>query len=135
MTHGYANFVTLKSRQTDAGSIDDKELVKSQYEGKESLIPIYEELIKVIGQLGKDVKFTPKKDSVSCIRNKQFVLIKPATKTRIDLGLKIKGKEPQGRLENSGPFGTMVTHRVKLEQIGDIDEEVKEWLKEAYVSN
>jgi len=42
---------------------------------------------------------------VSIIRKKQFILIKPATKTRIDLGLKLKDKPTTERLENSGPFG------------------------------
>ena len=36
------------------------------------------------------------------------------------------------RLENSGPFGTMCTHRVQLSEINQIDSQLKEWLKEAY---
>ena len=66
------------------------------------------------------------------IRKKQFALIKPATKTRIDLGLKLKGKELTDRLENSGAFGTMCTHRVKIENIEEIDRELIGWLEEAY---
>lgn len=55
---------------------------------------------------------------------RQFALIKPATKTRIDLGLKLKGKPTTDRLENSGPFGTMCTHRVRLKSPADIDSEL-----------
>ena len=62
----------------------------------------------------------------------QFALIKPATKTRIDLGLKLKDKPITDRLGNSGPFGTMCTHRVQLSDINQIDAELKEWLQEAY---
>ncbi|WP_246128942.1 DUF5655 domain-containing protein [Colwellia demingiae] len=69
---------------------------------------------------------------MSLIRKKQFALIKPATKTRIDLGLKLKDVEVQGRLENSGPFGTMCTHRIQLKNIADIDVEVIKWLSMAY---
>lgn len=134
-THGFANMVALKARKADANSIDDKTLLNKQYEGKENLKPIYDEIIRVISGFGKDITISPKKDSVSLIRNKQFALVKPATKARVDLGLKIKGKEPQGRLENSGPFGTMCTHRVKLESVGDVDENVIDWLKEAYLNN
>ena len=131
-THGYANFVSLKARQSDAGSIDDADLLTNQYKGKEHLKPIYEKLLEAIDKFGDDITKTPKKDSVSCIRKKQFALIKPATKTRIDLGLKLKGKPTTDRLENSGPFGTMCTHRVRLTEVAEVDAELVAWLKEAY---
>lgn len=131
-THGFANFVALKARAADAGSIDDADLLANQYKGKEVLQPIYEKLVAQINQFGDDISQTPKKDSVSMIRKKQFALIKPATKTRIDLGLKIKGKATTERLENSGPFGTMCTHRVKISTVEEVDEELLGWLQEAY---
>jgi hypothetical protein len=129
VTHGFANtIVTLWKDKNEAP--DD--LVSKQYKGKESLKPIYEQLIKLVKEFGTDVIVTPKKESVSIIRKKQFALIKPATKTRIDLGLKLAGKDLTERLENSGPFGTMCTHRVQLSTIEHLDEELKEWLREAY---
>lgn len=131
-THGYANFVSLKARKSDAGSLDNTDLLTNQYKGKEHLLPIYEKLISKIETFGKDISKTPKKDSVSLIRKKQFVLIKPATKSRIDLGLKLKGKEITKRLENSGPFGAMCTHRVKLNTLKDVNSELIAWMKEAY---
>ena len=131
-TYGFANFVAHKSKKSDAASIDDTDLLTNQYKGKESLKPIYDKLIEVIDTLGDDITKTPKKTSVSIIRKKQFALIKPATKTRIDLGLKIKGKETTERLENSGPFGTMCTHRVRLTTVEEVDAELTNWLKEAY---
>ncbi|WP_417588333.1 DUF5655 domain-containing protein [Owenweeksia hongkongensis] len=131
-THGYANFVALKTLKSDAGSMDDSTLLENQYKGKESLKPIYEKLIGEISSFSNDITKTPKKDSVSMIRKRQFTLIKPATKTRIDLGLKLKGKEEQGRLGSSGPFGTMCTHRVQLTSVDEVDAEVLAWIKEAY---
>ena len=131
-THGFANFVALKARKADAGSIDDDDLLANQYKGKEILRPIYDKLVSEIGQFGSDITRTPKKDSVSMIRGKQFALIKPATKTRIDLGLKLKDKPITDRLENSGPFGAMCTHRVRLESVEQVDAELLEWLREAY---
>lgn len=131
-TYGFANFVALKARKADAGSIDDNDLLAAQYKGKEGLLPIYEKLLEVITPLGDDITQTLKKSAVSIIRKKQFALIKPATKTRIDLGLKIKDKPTGERLEGSGPFGTMCTHRVRLGSIEEVDEELVGWLKEAY---
>lgn len=132
LSYGFANFIALKFNKSDAGSFAEDELITAQYKGKEILMPIYEKLIEEISKLGDDITFTPKKDSVSIIRKKQFTLIKPATKTRIDLGLKFKNKETGGRLENSGPFGAMCTHRVQLNSVSDVDKEVMAWIAEAY---
>ena len=129
VTHGFANTIIHLSKE-NKDSEDD--LVTTQYKGKEDLFPIYKKLLSVVEQFGKDVTITPKKTTVSIIRKKQFALIKPATKTRIDLGLKIKDKPTSGRLENSGPFGSMCTHRVKLSAVSEVDEELADWLKEAY---
>ena len=129
VTHGFANTIVSLSKQEDNAPED---LVKTQYSGKEDLFPIYEKLIDFVNTLGSDVTITPKKGSVSIIRKRQFILIKPATKTRIDLGFKLKDKPTTDRLGNSGPFGTMCTHRVQLTDTKDIDSELKGWIKEAY---
>lgn len=129
LTHDFANtIVTLAKEKNEPVEY----LISNQYNGKESLIPMYEMLIATVEKFGKDVVISPKKGSVSLIRKRQFALIKPATKTRIDLGLKLKDVDVQGRLENSGPFGTMCTHRIQLQSIADIDNEVIKWLSSAY---
>jgi len=128
VTHGFANTIVALSKENDS----PEDLVLNQYSGKELLKPIYEKLLSTIQGFGDDIEITPKKGSVSLIRKKQFALIKPATKTRIDLGLKLKSVEVQGCLESSGPFGTMCTHRIQLHDISDIDSEVIEWLSKAY---
>ena len=101
VTHGFANTIVTLSKGDNNSSSD---LVQNQYKGKEELIPIYESILTVVKDFGKDIIITPKKTSVSIIRKKQFALIKPATKTRIDLGLKLKDKPLTDRLENSGPL-------------------------------
>jgi len=129
VSHGFANTIIHLSKD-DQPEGDD--LVTAQYKGKESLLPIYQALIKMVDDIAKDVVKTPKKTTVSIIRKKQFALIKPATKSRIDLGLKLKGKPTTDRLGNSGPFGAMCTHRVQLTEASQVDAELKGWLKEAY---
>ena len=127
--HGYANTIVSLSKEEAVGSDD---LITAQYAGKESLKPIYEKLIAIVSSLGDDVTISPKKGSVSVLRKHQFALIKPSTKTRIDLGLKLKGIEPQGLLEPSGPFGTMCTHRIQLMDISNLNDDVRKWLSKAY---
>ncbi len=129
VTHGFANTIVSLLKDQDTPEVD---LVSEQYKGKEALFPIYQALMAFIKTLGNDVTVAPKKGSVSIIRKRQFVLIKPATKTRIDLGFKLKDKPTTQRLENSGPFGTMCTHRVQLTDVKDIDDELKSWIREAY---
>lgn len=58
--------------------------------------------------------------------------MQPSTAARLDLGLNLKGVAPQGRLEASGSFNAMCTHRIRLEQDADVDAEVGRWLKQAY---
>lgn len=129
VTHGFANtIVTL--HKDDSLPVED--LVAKQYEGKKQIIPIYNQLIPIMSLLGDDVTIVPKKGSVSIIRKRQFALIKPATKTRIDLGLKLVGKETTERLGDSGPFGTMCTHRVQITSKSELDDELHAWIKEAY---
>jgi len=129
VTHGFANTIVTLSKAEENEDID---LVQAQYKGKENLLPVYEALIQYLQSLGADVTITPKKGSVSIIRKRQFILVKPATKTRIDLGFKLKDKPTTDRLENSGPFGKMCTHRVKISGKDEIDTELKAWIKEAY---
>ena len=129
VTHGFANTIVTLSKEEDN---DPEDLVTAQYTGKENLVPMYKKIIEYVNSLGSDVTITPKKGSVSVIRKRQFVLIKPATKSRIDLGFKLKDKPTTERLENSGPFGTMCTHRVRLINEAEIDKELKDWISEAY---
>ena len=132
VTHGFANTIVTLSKQ-EVTSAED--LVSIQYKGKEALFPIYEKLISFVKGLGSDVIITPKKSSVSVIRKRQFLLIKPSTKTRIDLGFKLKDKPITNRLQNSGPFGSMCTHRVQISDVNEIDSELEDWIKEAYLKS
>jgi len=132
-THGYANLVAHQALQSSAAHSDDDDLVAAQYAGdKAALKPIYDAVIKAARGFGADFELAPKKTYVSLRRKKQFALIQPSTKTRVDLGINLKGKNPGGRLEASGSFNAMVSHRVRLESPGDVNAEVVGWLKEAF---
>lgn len=132
-THGFANLVALKTKGTDAGSAEKPEdLIEKQYKGKEQLLPIYEALTAQLKQFGADVELAPKNAYVSVRSKKQFALIQPSTKTRLDVGINLKGREPEGRLEKSGSFNAMCSHRIKLQHADEVDAELIGWLKAAY---
>jgi hypothetical protein len=133
-THGYANFVALKARQpVGQAPLTSDELVDSQYSGaKADLLPIYETIVAAVKEFGEDVEISPKKAYVSLRRNKQFGLIQPSTKTRVDVGIILKGVDPEGRLETSGSFNSMCSHRVRITDQAEVDAELINWLKKAY---
>ena len=99
---------------------------------KAAIRPIYDKVIAIVSGLGNDVELAPKKGYTSLRRKKQFGLVQPSTKDRVDLGVNLKGEAPVGRLEPSGSFNAMVTHRVRLATEADVDGEVEAWLKAAY---
>lgn len=132
-THGFANLVALKSRGTDAASAESIDsLVNDQYKDKEALYSIYLKLVDELKKFGKDVEIAPKRAYVSIRRKKQFALLQPSTKIRLDIGINLKGVETTSRLEASGSFNTMCSHRVRTTELGDIDAELISWLKQAY---
>jgi predicted transport protein len=107
--------------------------VAAQYSGaKAGLRPVYDALEKKIRAFGQDVELAPKKAYVSLRRSKQFGLLQPSTATRLDVGLNLKNAPAKGRLEASGSFNSMCTHRVRVETVKDVDAELVSWLKEAY---
>jgi len=131
VTHGFANLIVSKYLKPDPSP--DTDLVEQQYTGaKSELRPIYEVLVKAITKFGNDVEIAPKKSYVSLRRAKQFGLIQPSTRTRVDVGLNLPGKKPSKRLEESGSFNAMVTHRVRVTDVNDVDKQLTGWLKEAY---
>jgi hypothetical protein len=131
-THGFANLVALKTNGTDSGSVHDKnDLIKKQFKGKEDLHLLYQTIIQKLKVL-EEVEIAPKNAYVSLRRNKQFAIIQPSTKTRIDIGLILRGIESKGRLEPSGNFNAMCTHRIRIQSPHDIDSELFQWFKLAY---
>jgi len=120
------------ANKSNAGFENDDDLVEQQYKGKEDLKKIYDYLMKEIKKFGDDVELSPKKAYVSLRRKKQFAIIQPSTKTRIDIGLNLKNIQPSGSLEAGGSWNAMCTHRIKIEKKEDVTPQVIQWLTEAY---
>jgi predicted transport protein len=132
LTHGFANLIAHKAKGSDAGSAENQDdLITKQYQGKEHFKPIYDKLISEIQTYGKDIEIAPKNTYVSLRRKKQFAILNPATKTRFEIGINLKGQEPKGKLEAEKP-NSMCSHKIKIAEIKDIDKEVFEWIKTAY---
>jgi Domain of unknown function (DUF5655)/Domain of unknown function (DUF4287) len=137
ITHGFANMIALQFLETDSHTQSDTtSLLDAQYIGaKAELRPIYDAIIAAIAKFGSDVEVSPKKQYVSVRRNKQFAIIQPSTSTRIDVGINLKDEPITERLEASGSFNAMVSHRVRLSKKSDVNQELIGWLKKAYASS
>ena len=135
VTHGYANLIAMSALQGDGPAPAGDDLVAAMYAGeKQALLPVWAAIEKAVLKFGGDVEVSPKKTYVSLRRSKQFALVQPTTKTRVDVGLCLKGTPAGPRLEAAGSFNAMVSHRVRVEKPGDVDQELIAWLKKAYES-
>ena len=133
LTHGYANMIALQARAAPEPAGGDADLVARQYaDAKSGLRPIYEAIAAAVRGFGKDVEIAPKKSYVSLRRNKQFALVQPSTARRVDVGINLQGVVPVGRLERSGSFNSMVSHRVRVTNREQVDDELVGWLRAAY---
>lgn len=127
--HGHANLVCQAAKgRLDA---DEGDMLAGQYEGKKNLKPVYDALEAFARSLGDDVEISPKKTSVAFRRSKNFAVVTPATKSRIDIGLNLKGEAGTLRLIEEKP-GSMCTHKMKIQMVEEVDDELKAWMKAAY---
>jgi hypothetical protein len=109
--------------------------VEEMYGGKKTALrPIYDELLKLGLSMGPDVKACPCKTIVPLYRKHVFAQLKPTTQTRVDLGLALGKTKAGRRLVDTGGLakGDRITHRIEITSPGEIDAEVKKWLKTAY---
>ncbi len=153
MAHGAAHRVSLLSRQAPApdaavisgpatasgsgpATASPGEVADALYAGKKaSLRPLHDELMAMVQAMGPDVSLAPKKGYVSLRRpRKQFAMIQPSGAGRIDLGLILPGVQATGRLEPSGSFNALFTHRVRVTCAGDLDDALAGWLAAAYAA-
>jgi uncharacterized protein DUF5655/uncharacterized protein DUF4287 len=128
MTHGAAHRVSLVARDRLGGP---QSHVSAAPPG--SLQAVYEELLQAITALGDDIEQAPKKGYLSLRRRKQFAMLQSATKW-VNLGLILPGVELGGRLESAAKWNALFTHRVRVASAAEIDEEIRAWLRDAYLT-
>jgi hypothetical protein len=62
---------------------------------------------------------------------KKLAIVQVST-DRLDIGIKLKSMQQTGRFEAAGAWNSMVTHRVRISDPDQIDQEVMTWLQQAY---
>jgi len=135
MGHGDANtlvHVVLKSDgQSAAEGQSMGQVLDGLYTGpRQALRPIHDKLLLAMQKFG-EFEEAPKKTYVSYRRKKQFAMIGPATSTRVEVGLNVKGLQAGPRLLEQ-PAGRMCNYIVRLTDAGQVDAELIGWIKAAY---
>jgi hypothetical protein len=110
------------------------ELIEGQYTDRPLLRPIFDAIIDAAAGLG-EVVIQTRKTYVSLVTPRRtFARIQPTTKQRLDLGLRLEGLEPGGRLLPSKIHETMPL-QISLTSPDEVDAEVLGWLQQAYDQN
>jgi hypothetical protein len=123
---GYPDFLTAESG----------ELIDGQYADRPQLRPILDAVLAVLPALGP-VTVQARKTIVSLVTPRRtFAVVRATTKDRVDLGLRLDGAKPGGRLQSAKNIGSGgATVRVALRRPEDVDDEVRDLMRRAYEEN
>jgi hypothetical protein len=120
-------------RQAEAQGMTTGDVIDDLYSGpKAALRPIHDRLMAAIESFGP-FEVAPKKGYVSLRRKRQFAMLGPATKTRVEVGLNVKGLEPAARIL-AQPAGSMCNYKVNLTTPEEVDDALIGWIRQAYDS-
>lgn len=125
-TFGYPDFLTASA----------DELIDGQYADRPGLRPILDALLALAATL-EHVAVQARKTYITLITpRRQFALIRATTRTRVDLGLRLAEAARGGRLLAARGLGNdVITVRIPLTSVDDIDDEVGRLLEQARSEN
>ena len=123
-TFGYPDFMTASA---DA-------LVDAQYADRPALRPIYDAVLQAALALG-DVTIQTRKTYVSLLTPRRtFARVQATTRSRVDVGLRLDGVPPTGRLVACKVHDSMPV-QFGLTAPNQLDDEARGWLQAAYEQN
>ncbi len=115
----------------EAGSLSADAVLAGIYTGaKAPLQPLHEKVMLALKKFGP-FESVPKKGYLSLRRKKQFAMVGPGTKGRLEIGLNAKALRTSPRLV-SMPAGGMCQYKVFVTSAKEVDQELLGWLREAY---
>ena len=112
------------------------ELVDGQYADRLQLRPVCDRLLEIAAGLG-EVTIQTRKTYIALVGPRRtFAQIVATTKTRVDLGLRLDGESPHGRLLDAKNLGNRsCSVRIPLTAVDQVDDEVVAELQRAYDAN
>jgi Domain of unknown function (DUF4287)/Domain of unknown function (DUF5655) len=133
--HGHAMAIVHVISSAGAPKVTKEDGLAAHFKGdKTKWRKPFDTLLAKIQKFGNDVEVGPNKTYINLLRDgRKFAILQPSTE-RFDIGIKLKGVKPAGRLEEGSEWNSMVTHRVRISDPKQIDSEVLGWLKQAYTA-
>lgn len=114
---------------------DAVQLIAGQYADRPRLRPILDAVLAALPGLPGPVTVAARKTLVSLVTPRRtFAVVQATTKNRVDLGLRLDGTEPGGRLKAARDIGA-ANLRIELGSRAHFDDEVLAWLRRAYAEN
>lgn len=135
--HGDANTLakfyleSLAAAAQPEGAPGKNDVLDGIYTGsKAGLRPLHEAVMALIETFGP-FEIAPKKGYLSLRRKRQFAMLGPGTKGRIEVGINMKGVAGGERLIAQEPGG-MCQYKVFISRADEVDAELTAWLRQAY---
>jgi hypothetical protein len=122
---GYPDYLTASA----------EELIDGQYADRPNLRPVTDRLLAAARALGADVQ--ARKTYVSLVGPRRtFAIVQASTKKRVDLGLRLDGQAPEGRLLEAKSLGNdNIRLRIPFTEPDEVDDEALDWLRRTYEAN
>ncbi len=132
---GHAMAIVLLLRQASTPRITPEEGIGRHFTGNRARWrKPYDRLVRDIHKFGPDVSLAPTNTYISLLRKGRKFGVVQVTADRMDVGIKLKGVASTPRFAKSGAWNSMVTHRVQLDDPGQLDAELLSWLHQAYAN-
>jgi hypothetical protein len=124
---GYPGYMTA--------GVDD--LIGRQYGDRPQLKPILDAILSVLPEVSPVITVQARKTYISLVTQRRtFGVVQATTKRRVDLGLRLAGAKPGGRLQSARGVGNgTMSVKLPLTSAHDLDAEAVIWLKRAFEEN
>ena len=130
---GHAMAIVLLLQQVNSPKPTRDERIDKHFSGNRShWRKAFDGLLQKIGRFGPDVRTSPTDSYISLLRKDRKFGVVYVASDRLDVGIKLKGIPSKGRLQQPRNWNSMVTHRVRVSEPGQIDAELISWLHQAY---
>lgn len=115
----------------------DEKLLKRQYRDRSSLRPVLDEIVATVRRRHPEVELKVRDNDVQLFTpERQFAVVVPSTKSRVDIGFRMDGIEPQGRLADAKDLGNEdINLKIGVDSVEAMDEEVTSLLTNAWNRN
>jgi Family of unknown function (DUF5990)/Domain of unknown function (DUF5655) len=124
---------SMRYRELLTSDPDTDKLIAGQYADRPQLQPILDAVLAALPPLGP-MTVVARTHCVSFVSpRRNFAAAEATTKSRVDLGLRLDGVAPEGRLLAARNMNaSSMNLRIALTGPGDVDDEVRGWLRRAY---